>query len=402
MTSPSLDDHLFGSGPKRILSLDGGGVRGALTLEYLARIETMLRTRTGNDQLVLSDYFDLIGGTSTGSIIAVGLALGFPVAKLQSLYRDLAGSVFDKPPLRQGLFVSKFPTGPLAFALDQHFGEETLASGKLRTGLMVMTKRLDTGSPWPLHNNPKGKYYNDRPERAGGLGNKHFLLRSIVRASTAAPSYFEPERLHVSTDETGNYVDGAFVDGGVSASNNPALQLLMLAGLSGYGFNWPLGAENVLLVSIGTGSEELRLQPDKVMNMPAGVVAMRALVALMNDCDAMIRTMLQWMSRSKTPWVIDREMSDLHGDVIGGRELITYLRYNVMLDAAWLKKWLDLEWDPAIVSGLKAMDNAANLAELVRLGEAAAGKQIKDEHFPARFDIGPPNRAASADEPGRT
>lgn len=392
--SLTLNDHLFAPGPKRILSLDGGGVRGALTLEYLARIETMLRTRTGNGELVLADYFDLIGGTSTGSIIAVGLALGFPVAKLQALYRDLAGSVFEKPPLRQGLFVSKFPTGPLDAALETHFKDETLGSDKLLTGLMVMTKRLDTGSPWPLHNNPKGKYYNDRPQRVGGLGNKHFLLRSIVRASTAAPSYFEPERLHVSTDETGNYVDGAFVDGGVSPSNNPALQLLMLAGLSGYGFNWPLGAENILLVSIGTGSEELRLKPDDVMKMPAGLVAMRALVALMNDCDAMLRTMLQWMSRSATPWVIDRELRDLRDDVIGGRELITYLRYNVMLDAAWLKQSLDLDWDPTIVSGLRAMDDARNLAELVRLGAAAAEKQVKDEHFPARFDTGASPRAA--------
>jgi predicted acylesterase/phospholipase RssA len=73
----SLNDHLFGPGPTRILALDGGGVRGALTLSYLERMETLLRERAGGgDDVRLCDYFDLIGGTSTGSIIATGLALG--------------------------------------------------------------------------------------------------------------------------------------------------------------------------------------------------------------------------------------------------------------------------------------------------------------------------------------
>ena len=56
--------------PKRILALDGGGIRGILTLEYLGLIEDMLKSRSGRNDFRLSDYFDLIGGTSTGSIIA--------------------------------------------------------------------------------------------------------------------------------------------------------------------------------------------------------------------------------------------------------------------------------------------------------------------------------------------
>jgi len=62
--------------PKRVLALDGGGIRGVLTLEYLDVIETLLRQRTGRANLVLCDYFDLIGGTSTDSIIAAALACG--------------------------------------------------------------------------------------------------------------------------------------------------------------------------------------------------------------------------------------------------------------------------------------------------------------------------------------
>ena len=67
------DRHLFGPGPKRILALDGGGVRGVLTIAFLERIEEILKQQTGKP-MRLADHFDLIGGTSTGSIIAVALA----------------------------------------------------------------------------------------------------------------------------------------------------------------------------------------------------------------------------------------------------------------------------------------------------------------------------------------
>jgi patatin-like phospholipase/acyl hydrolase len=79
------DKHLFGPGPKRILALDGGGVRGIISLAYLERLEAILRERFGPDT-VLADYFDLIGGASTGAIIATGLALGLPVKRLIATY----------------------------------------------------------------------------------------------------------------------------------------------------------------------------------------------------------------------------------------------------------------------------------------------------------------------------
>ena len=155
------DQHLFDPGPKRILALDGGGVRGILTLQYLKRMENLLRKRTGDDpNFRLSQYFDLIGGTSTGSIIATGLALGWTVEKLETLYNQLAEQVFQKSIWRQGILQAKFPRTPLMKALTMQFGDRTLGSEDLQTGLMIMTKRLDSGSPWPLMNNPKGRYFD--------------------------------------------------------------------------------------------------------------------------------------------------------------------------------------------------------------------------------------------------
>ena len=88
-------DHLDpNKGPKRILSLDGGGIRGVLTLQYLKVIETMVKERFGEETL-LCDYFDLIGGTSIGSIIAAGLASGMSVDELNALYTRIGSTVFE-------------------------------------------------------------------------------------------------------------------------------------------------------------------------------------------------------------------------------------------------------------------------------------------------------------------
>ncbi|MFN9957929.1 MAG: patatin-like phospholipase family protein, partial [bacterium] len=93
--APSLAEHFAAGGPKRILTLDGGGVRGLLSLGFLGRIETLLRERHGNDPAFrLSHYFDLIAGTSTGSILAALLARGESVEQVTQLYLELEDKVF--------------------------------------------------------------------------------------------------------------------------------------------------------------------------------------------------------------------------------------------------------------------------------------------------------------------
>lgn len=388
MKQRTRDEHLFDPGPKRILALDGGGIRGALTLGYLKQIEGLLRKRVGGDpDFRLCDYFDLIGGTSTGSIIAAGLALGRSVDQLQTLYQSLAKTVFRRRSfLSLGLLDSKFPVRPLENALKKEIGPQTtLGSDALRTGLMVMTKRLDTGSPWPLHNNPKGRYYEGRAEGTGAA-NKDYFLWQIVRASTAAPHYFEPERVRVAASE-GRAVYGAFVDGGVSTAGNPALQLFLLATLEGYGLQWPLGPDNLLLTSVGTGSQEMRLSTDELLEMPAAEMSLRALVSMMGDCDQLGQILLQWMGRTETPSIIDSEIGNLRNDNVDGRKLLSYLRYNAELNPAWLKAQLGMKLDERAAASLGAMDNLRNVLLLEEVGAKAAAVQIEEKHFPTGFDI---------------
>ncbi len=71
--SNKRDMHLFSAGPKRILALDGGGIRGISSVQILRRIEEFVRERSANPAATLSGYFDLIGGTSTGTLSQPGL-----------------------------------------------------------------------------------------------------------------------------------------------------------------------------------------------------------------------------------------------------------------------------------------------------------------------------------------
>jgi uncharacterized protein len=284
--------------------------------------------------------------------------------------------------LSLGLFSAKFPEEPLIKALTENFGDCTLGGDEVKTGLMIMTKRFDTGSAWVLYNNPRGKYFNPSGTEHTAIPNSRFLLRQIVRASTAAPHYFQPERFPVAQG-----VDGAFVDGGVSAFNNPSLQLFMLATIKGYGLDWPIGVNKLLLVSVGTGYQKEKLTADAVLGMPAVALAGQSLLGLMAECDWLGQTLMQWWSESPTAMPINSEIGDLKDELMAGRKLLSYLRYNVRFNQAWLKENIGVEVEEELVKGLTAMDNPKNLEELADLGASAAEVQMKESHFPKAFDL---------------
>jgi len=382
----SKQDHLDpAKGPKRILALDGGGIRGILTLQFLKSIEDLVKKRLGRDDALLCDYFDLIGGTSTGSIIAAGLACGMTVDALQDLYETIGTKVFQPgglskwlPDSLQGKFAPKFPSEPLQEELDRHLGADTtLDSNRIRTGLMVMTKRMDTGSPWPLNNCGRGKY---------AAQDGKLLLTQVVRASTAAPTYFAPEKIVIHSRD-GGAVEGAFVDGGVTPFNDPALQLLMLAALQGHGFRWPTGRDRLLIVSVGTGAYRQKRAAKDIVADPAALQAISALKSLMDDCDRMNRATLQWLTNCLKPWSIDHAVGDMKLDSQTGPQLATYVRYNVLLEQDWLKDELGQSLSSDAIDRIRRMDDPSNLAKLAEIGISAAEKQIRSEHLPAAFDL---------------
>jgi patatin-like phospholipase/acyl hydrolase len=367
----SLIDRFSSPGAKRILSLDGGGIRGALTLGYLEKIEQILRDKHGDQKLKLSEYFDLIGGTSTGSIIAAGLAIGMDVAEVKKMYLDLGEKVFTKnKPLKW--LKAFFNAENLQGELKNAFGDITLGGPEIKTGLGVFAKRADTGSTWILLNHPNGVYFN---------ANKGILLRQAVRASTAAPTYFEPETIDIGFGE-----NGAFIDGGVSMVNNPALMLFLVATLSGFKFNWKTGEEKLLLVSIGTGTWKLRSDVDSVSGAWLATWAARIPSILMYDANLHNQLILQFLSKTKTSCQIDSEIGDMSGDLLTSEPQLTYLRYNTFLDVNGLNE-LGLSQMTPNLDSLRNMSAGKNRFDLAKIGEEAAKKQVSEDHFPDAFNL---------------
>lgn len=379
------DEHLQNDGsPKRILALDGGGLKGILTLGILSRVESVLRERHGDEKgFRLCHYFDLIAGTSTGSIIAAALAQGMTVPEVTELYMTLGNRVFEKSFFRQGVLRAKYDENRLTEELKKVYGAKTsLGSPDLKTGLLIVTKRLDSGSPWPLGNNPRGKYFGVRPGSAA-IPNRDYPLWKVVRASTAAPFYFDPESIEILSVPGKKPAQGQFVDGGISPFNNPALQAFMYATMDGYRVGWPTGPHRLLLVSVGTGRRNPTMTPSKIN----AEHAVKSLVALMDDCSALMETMMQWMSSSPTARSIDRELGDLRHDLIAGAPLLTYLRYDAELEQEYLRDALALELEENEVESLSEMDAPDNMGVMKDIGERAGKAQVRDQDFPAPFDL---------------
>jgi hypothetical protein len=238
---------------KRLLALDGGGILGLISLQILKKIEDDIRLSVGGDKpIVLRDFFDYIGGTSTGAIIAAGLSLGWPVKRLIDFYQRFGSQMFQRAwPWEQPFH--KYGAAPLSNLLRREIGDQTILElqeeGSLSETkhLLIVTQNISSNSPWPLSTNPKARY-NAKGRKDC---NRNIPLWQLVRASTAAPTYFPPEEIEI---ERGNSASARkFEDGGVTPYNNPAFLLYRMATLPEYRCQWPDGEKRMMLVSVGTG-----------------------------------------------------------------------------------------------------------------------------------------------------
>ncbi len=363
------------SGAKAVLSLDGGGVRGVLSLAFLERIEALLGSAAGTG-VRLADRFDLIGGTSTGAIIGTALALGYSAREIREFYFSLVPKVFVRSRFRLRLIQTVFDAEALQSEIGRVVGDRRLETPDLRTGLAIVMKRLDTGSPWLVTNNPRAKFWADPPDGAW-VGNRHYRLADLLRASTAAPYYFAPHEVPVVE----NMPPGLFVDGGMTPYNNPVLALLQLATIPAYGYAWPVGVDRLKIVSVGTGLFRARLSAASARRMPAAILAVEALRGMSADGSEMATTMMEMLGRSDTSWPLNSESGDLQGFGLPTEPLFTFARYNVRLDPAWLKQELGIAASEDDVAELAQLDNADSVARLYDIGVAAAEKFVGPEHL---------------------
>lgn len=238
----------------RILSLDGGGVRGLVELTLLTELEKILRQRVGDNSARIIDYFDLVAGTSVGSIIGGLLVLPNLVSFGNSLLStDPYTTQFDAGQVRD-FFLQK---APLLFtksktSLGGWWGAEydDATFNSLLKGLAgeIRLSQLSPSVLFPAWDYPTGKpvLMTNIPGDSG-IVREDFLLSDAVRASASAPDYFPPADI-----QSINGVRYLLGDGGLYA-NNPG----MLAMTEAY----PNTINNTFVLSIGTGANTPSYQP---------------------------------------------------------------------------------------------------------------------------------------------
>lgn len=368
-------DRLDTGGPRKLLALDGGGVRGVLTLEILAAIEDAVRAQCHDDDMVLGAYFDYIGGTSTGAIIAAGLARGMSVSQIRTIYHQHGEEMFDKASILKR-YRYKFDSDRLQKLMQTTYGAQTtFGDESLKTLLMVVLRNATTDSPWPLSNNPRAKY-NDRTRADCNL---NLPLWQLVRASTAAPTYFPPEKITLGDKER------LFVDGGMTMYNNPAFQLFLMATLGAYRLRWKTGEENMLVVSVGTGSaakEDDSLKPGD-MNLLYNATSIPA--ALMSAAQTEQDLLCRTFGRCRHGGVIDREIGDLidraedeHSPGLLEERLFTYVRYNADLTAEGLT---ELGLGRIRPQDVQQLDSVSHIKELAQIGQQVAERDVDVAHL---------------------
>ncbi len=365
----SVEERAARTGSKKMLALDGGGIRGVISLEVLQRIEDMLRAELGRDpDFVLSDYFDYIAGTSTGAIIAAGLSLGWPVARLRTLYATKGQEMFDKAFLLNR-FRFKYDIARLTAMLQREFGAETtLGSDQIRTLLLLVLRNATTDSPWPLANNPHARF-NDP---ALTDNNLNLPLWQLVRASTAAPVFFPPEVVTVGSREF------IFVDGGLTMYNNPAFQLFLMSTLDAYRLGWHTGEDRLLLVSVGTGAAANAnadlLPGDMNLLYNASSIPAALMYAASNEQDLLCRV----FGRCRHGSGLDLEVGDISsGPGLLDPRLFSYVRYNADLS----RSGLDAMGLAAVeAAAAQRMDSIEHITDLQRIGGRLA-EEVEPGHF---------------------
>jgi patatin-like phospholipase/acyl hydrolase len=359
---------------KRILSLDGGGIRGVFSLEILLRMQGLLREWYGSPEMVLADHFDLFAGTSTGAIIATCLCWGMTVEEILVLYEKYGKTMFSPVPWYRPvkkLFISRYEAKPLSDFLQRLFSEDgdgkvpaLLDSPRLKKALLVVVRNHTTGSAWPLTNNVNA-VFND-PATADC--NMKIPLWKVVRASTAAPVYFDPEEITMGKR---SYI---FVDGSITPYNNPALIAALTAVLPCYKMNWPTGPDKIRIISLGTMRFSSGL-PAKAQKLWLGYNAAKIPAALIQGVAWQQDYLCRCLGECIYGEQLDSEIGDLVGAKLPGRNWFSYVRYNQSYKTDVLAELL--RKDPHLAQ----LDAIQAIPLLEKVGRAYANEHVRLEHL---------------------
>jgi len=298
-----------------VLSIDGGGVRGIIPLQILKALEEKImdiemerfNIKDRFQCSHLAQKFDVIAGTSTGGIISLGLTVpngpGSPMPKyrvddLIRIYTEHAKHIFPKSKKRylatmNGLFGPKYSNKGLITLLQQYFGDSRLS--ECTTNTIVTAYEIERYVPMFF----KSSDAKNKP--------KHdFYAKDIARATSAAPTYFNPTRIRSMSGEV-----FTFVDGGVNI-NNPTMSALVEAKEL-----FP-DATDFLVVSIGTGKTSKAVLYEGIRNK-GGIKWISKLIPIMMDGVSLL---------------VDKQIRDILPPIVSGRAVIPrYFRFQPDISA---------------------------------------------------------------------
>jgi len=213
---------------KRILTIDGGGMKGVFPASFLATLEDAIGDTVAN-------FFDLIVGTSTGGIIALGLGLGFSAQQILAFYEESGATIFSGNRFLRAirrLGVSKYSEKPLKAVLESYFGEKRLGDSTKR--LVIPSVNMDTG-----------EVYVYKTAHHARLERDYKIKAVDVALSTAsAPTYFPTHRLAAGTP---------LIDGGVWANNPVGIAVVEAISVLGW------ERDSLKVLSLGCTTEPLRV-----------------------------------------------------------------------------------------------------------------------------------------------
>jgi len=235
----------------RILSIDGGGIKGIIPAQVLIALEDKLKEKTGKKEVHLSDFFDIIAGTSTGGIIAGSLLIPnkdntpqYTAHDISNLYLERGPDIFHIPFLHRikslgGLIDEKFPATGIKKVLSEYFKDKKLSD--LIKPSLITAYEFEKQRPFYFTQIEAKK--NDK---------RNFYIRDVFKSTSAAPTYFEASQI----ENINKTEELAFVDGGVFANNPSMCAYVEVYKKFKADNDKPATAEDMVIFSLGTGYQK--------------------------------------------------------------------------------------------------------------------------------------------------
>ena len=241
----------------RILSIDGGGVRGIIPAQILTRLEDKLGKP-------IATHFDFMAGTSTGGLITLGLNVPessadkspkYKALELVNLYEQRGKEIFPKKSfgVLAGIFAPKYDSAPLQEVLKDYFGEHKMAESITTvfvTSYDMHRDRYKFFTNYDIYNThkPSRSWESDRYiDDSSDDPFKNYFMRDVAYATSAAPTYFKPAEIfdHPILKKIHSCIDGGVV------ANNPTVAALFTAT-----YIFPACCHRYVILSLGTGEKE--------------------------------------------------------------------------------------------------------------------------------------------------